>query len=251
MNSLSRQLMALAVAVALTLVAAPAALASSLTVTAPPSAPEGSTFTVHVSGTADEPELAWTAFVQSEPCPPTFTEAQRQPDAVKENNTQLQPGPFSFDSHLSSVVGRPPGRTLTGTANVCSYLYHEFTSDQGTVAKAVNSVELTRGNTSPFSFVGRMTGSGEIRMTATCSRGCDLEAKYTSAASHRSRTVTRKLPASPTPSSVSLKLDAKTVALVRKIRKKHRGGPVKVTVHVTATPPSGAPVRETRVVKVT
>jgi hypothetical protein len=40
-----------------------AALASSLAVTAPASTPEGSTFTVHVTGSADEPELAWTAFV--------------------------------------------------------------------------------------------------------------------------------------------------------------------------------------------
>jgi hypothetical protein len=32
-------------------------------VTAPASTPEGSTFTVHVTGSADEPELAWTAFV--------------------------------------------------------------------------------------------------------------------------------------------------------------------------------------------
>lgn len=246
-----QQRTALALGIALTLVAAPPALASSLSVTAPATAPQGSTFKVHVSGTADEPELDWTAFVQSKPCPATFSEAQRQPDAVKENNTQLQPGAFAFDSMLSSVVGRPPGRTLTGTANVCSYLYHEFTSDQGTVATAVNAVRLIAPSSRPFKFFGRMSRSGDIRVSATCVDGCSLKATYKSSASRGSRTVTRKLPASSTPANVALRLDAKTVKLVRRIRKKGRGGPVKVEVKVTATPPSGAPVRATRVVKVT
>ena len=42
------------------------ALASSLSVTAPASVQEEHTIPVHVTGTADEPELAWTAFVQNE-----------------------------------------------------------------------------------------------------------------------------------------------------------------------------------------
>src|SRR3954463_4676660 len=102
------------------LVLAPTALARSLTVTAPSSVQEEHTIPVHVSGAADEPELAWTAFVQNEACPATLVDAQNQPDAVKQNKTQLQPGAFSFDSTLSSIVGRPPGRALTGIVNVCS-----------------------------------------------------------------------------------------------------------------------------------
>ncbi|MEA2479939.1 MAG: hypothetical protein QOJ07_1861 [Thermoleophilaceae bacterium] len=238
--------------VALAVVAAPPAYASSLSVTAPDTAQEGGQFQVHVSGTADEPELAWTAFVQNEPCPATFAEAQRQPDSTMAFPQGFQQGaPFSFDFTLSSIAGRPPGRVLTGTANVCSYLYHQFTSDQATVATAVNAIRLIGATKSPFTFAGRMTSGGDIRMAATCPSGCALKAVYTSSASRGSRTVTRKLRASDKPASVPLRLDAKTVSLVRKTRKKGRGGPVTVQVKVTATPPSGAPVRATRVVKVT
>jgi hypothetical protein len=102
----------------------------------------GASRPVHVTGTADEFELAWTAFVQNEACPATLVEAQNQPDATKH------------------------------------------------------------------------------------------------------------LPARTSPGAIVLPLDKKTVALVRKIRKKHKGGPVKVTVDATATPPSGAPLQATRVVKV-
>ena len=246
-----QQLTALAVGVALTIVAAPPALASSLSVTAPPTAQQGGQFKVHVSGTADEPELAWTAFVQSQPCPATFSEAQSQPDAIKAFPQGFQQGAFSFDFTLSSIVGRPPGRALTGTANVCSYLYHQFTSDQATVATAVNAVRLIGAPSSPFHFFGRMSSSGDIRVSATCARGCALKVTYTSTVSGRSHTVTHRLRASNTPASVLLRLDAKTISLVRKIRRARRGGPVKVEVKVTATPPSGARVRATRVVKVT
>jgi hypothetical protein len=246
-----RAIVASTFAAAVALVAAPTALASSLSVTAPPTAESGGTFKVHVSGTADEFELAWTAFVQNEACPGTFVEAKNQPDAVRQNNTQLQKGDFSFDSNLSSMVGRPPGRTLTGRVNVCSYLYHEFTSDQSTVAAAVNSLTLTGRPTSPFRFFGHMSSAGTIRVATTCSNGCDVKVVYTSAVSHKSRTVKKHLPARAAPGSVELQLDKKTVALVRKIRKKGRGGPVKVDVHATATPPSGSPVSATRTVKVT
>jgi hypothetical protein len=241
-----------ALAIALTLMAASPAFASSLTVTAPATAQQGGQFKVHVSGTADEPELAWTAFVQSAPCPATFTEAQSQPDSTMAFPQGFQQGQaFSFDFTLSSIAGRPPGHELTGTANVCSYLYHQFTSDQATVATAVNAVRLIGKSSSPFHFFGHMSGSGDIRMSATCPKGCALKATYTSSAARGSRTVSRKLRASSKPSSVPLRLDAKTVSLVRKIRKKGHGGPVKVEVKVTATPPSGTPLHTTRVVKVT
>jgi hypothetical protein len=241
----------LAGAVALLLVAAPSAFASTLSVTAPDTIQQEQSFPVHVSGTADEFELAWTAFVQNEPCPATFQEAQAQPDAVRENNTQLQKGPFDFNSTLSSVVGRPPGRVLTGTANVCSYLYHEFTSDQSTVATAVNVITIKSKPTSPFQFFGHMSSAGSIRVATTCPKGCNAKVVYTSAVSNKSRTVTKHLQSSAAPASIELKLDKKTAALVRKIRKKGHGGPVKVTVHATATPPSGPPLKATRVVKVT
>jgi hypothetical protein len=235
-----------------TLLLAPPALASSLSVTAPASVKEENVIPVHVTGTADEFELAWTAFVQNEPCPATLVEAQNQPDSVKQNKTQLQKGPFEFDSMLSPTGGRePPFRTLHGTVNVCSYLYHEFTSDQSTVATAVNSVRLIAPPAaSPFKFFGHMSSTGTIRVTVPCPHGCKLKVDYTSAVSGKQRTATKHLPARTAPGAIQLSLDQKTVALVRKIRKKHKGGPVKVTVHATATPPSGAPFQTTRVVKV-
>src|SRR2546423_106075 len=218
---------------------APAALASSLSVTAPASVQENNVIPVHVTGTADEFELAWTAFVQNEACPATLVEAQNQPDSVKQNKTQLQKGPFDFNSMLSPTGGRePPFRTLHGTVNVCSYLYHEFTSDQSTVATAVNSVTLIAPQAaSPFKYFGHMSSTGTIRVTVPCPHGCRLKVDYTSAVSGKKLTATKHLPARKAPGSIELKLDAKTVSLVKKIRKKHKGGPVKVTVHATATPP--------------
>src|SRR2546421_703291 len=56
------------------------------------SVPEQGTITVHVTGTSDENELAWTAFVQNQACPATLQEAQNQPDEVKQNKTQLSQG---------------------------------------------------------------------------------------------------------------------------------------------------------------
>jgi hypothetical protein len=248
-----RHVIAFAIVATSALAAAPAALASSMTVTAPASVPEQSKITVHVSGSVDEFELDWAAFVQNEACPATFQEADRQPNTVKQNRRQfIQQGPFEFDSDLDPSTGRqPPFTPLHGTVNVCSYIYHEFTPDQATVATAVNAVGLIPpGASSPFQFFPRMTSNGEIRLAATCARGCALKAVFGRAGTSRTRTVTRTLPARSTPASVLLKLDAKTAKLVRLIRKKHRGGPVKVQVKVTATPPSGAPLHETRVVKV-
>src|SRR5690349_10056289 len=101
-----------------TLAVAPAALASSLSVTAPSSVPEGQLIPLHVTGTADEDELAWTAFVQNEACPPTLQEAQNQPDKAKQNKTQLSHGPFDFTSNVDSTTGRePPFTQLHGTVN--------------------------------------------------------------------------------------------------------------------------------------
>jgi hypothetical protein len=248
-----RRAAAIALAVAAPLAVASPAFASSLSVTGPPTAQQGGTITVHVSGTADEPELAWTAFVQNEACPGTFVAAQNQPDVAKQNKTQFQPGPFDFDSTLSATAGRePPFRDLTGTVNVCSYLYHEFTPDQATVATAANVVQLTGSTTGqgPFRFFGHMSTSGAIQVAATCPSGCALNATYRSSVARGSKTVTQTIPARSTPTRVSLKLDTKTVKLVRKIRRKHRGGPVMVTVDVTANPPSGAPEHASRVVKV-
>src|SRR5436305_8180748 len=103
---------------------APTALGSSLSVTAPSSVPEEQSIPVHVTGTADENELAWTVFVQNEACPPTLQEAQNQPDASKQNKTQLSQGPFDFNSELSSLVGQePPFHQLHATVNACSYPY--------------------------------------------------------------------------------------------------------------------------------
>ena len=248
-----RALIACASAVIGTLVLAPSALGSSLSVTAPSSVQEEHTITVHVTGTADENELAWTAFVQNEACPATLVDAQNQPDSVKQNKTQLSQGPFDFNSDLSPTAGRePPFRPLHGTVNVCSYLYHEFTSDQSTVATAVNVVQLTAPPTaSPFKFFGHMSSTGTIRVTVPCPHGCNLKVDYTSAVSGKKRTATKHLPARNTPGSLELKLDKKTVALVKKIRKKHKGGPVKVHVDATATPPSGAPLHAIKTVKVT
>jgi hypothetical protein len=235
------------------LVVAPPALASSLSVTAPESVQEEHVIPVHVTGTADENELAWTAFVQNEACPPTLVEAQNQPDSVKQNKTQLSQGPFEFDSMLSPTGGRePPFRPLHGTVNVCSYLYHEFTSDQSTVATAINVVRLTAPPAAnPFKFFGHMSSTGTIRVTVPCPKGCKLKVVYTSAVSGKKQTATKKLPARKPPGSIDLKLDAKTVALVRKIRKKHKGGPVKVKVDAKATPPTGAPLHAVKTVKVT
>jgi hypothetical protein len=247
-----RVILACALATAAALVAAPQASASSLAVTAPSTAEQGGTIPVHVTGTADEFELAWTAFVQNEACPATFAEAQNQPDAVKQNKTQFsQKGPFEFDSTLSSVVGRPPGRVLTGTVNVCSYLYHEFTTDQSTVATDVDAVTLIAQQASPFQFFGRMSKQGTIRVATTCAAGCIAKVVYTSTVSGKTSTVTKHLAASNSPASIQLQLDKKTAALVRKIRKKHRGGPLKVKVHATAKPPSGPTATATRTVKVT
>jgi hypothetical protein len=234
-------------------VLAPSALASSLSVTAPSSVPEQHTITVHVTGTSDENELAWTAFVQNQACPATFAEAQNQPDSVKQNKTQLSQGPFDFSSDLSPTSGRePPFTPLHGTANVCSYLYHEFTTDQSTVATAVNVVKLIPPQApSPFKFFGHMSRSGTIGVSVPCPHGCKLKVVYTSAVSGKKQTATKKLPARKAPGSISLKLDAKTIALVNKIRKKHKGGPVNVTVSATATPPSGTPLHAVRTVKVT
>jgi hypothetical protein len=235
------------------LVLAPPALASSLSVTAPSSVQEEHVIPVHVTGTADEPELAWTAFVQNEACPATLVEAQNQPDAVKQNKTQLQQGPFDFNSDLSPTTGRePPFRPLHGTVNVCSYLYHEFTSDQSTVATAIDVVHLIAPPpASPFKFFGHMSSTGAIRVSVPCPKGCKLKVVYKSAVSGRKQTVTKKLPARKTAGSIDLKLDAKTIALVRKIRKKHKGGPVNVQVDAKATPPTGAPLHAVKTVKVT
>src|SRR3954451_23745398 len=180
-----RALVASALAATGALVLAPSALASSLSVSAPSSVEEQHFIPVHVTGSADEPELAWTAFVQNEACPATLVEAQNQPDSVKQNKTQLSQGPFDFTSALSPTAGRePPFRPLHGTVNVCSYLYHEFTSDQSTVATAVNVVQLTAPPAaSPFKFFGHMSSTGAIRVTVPCPKGCKLKVVYTSAVS--------------------------------------------------------------------
>jgi hypothetical protein len=230
---------------------APAALASSLSVSAPSSVPEDQSIPVHVTGTADEDELAWTAFVQNEACPATLQEAQNQPGKAKQNKMQLSHGPFDFTSDLSSTTGQePPFTQLHGTVNVCSYLYREFAPQQDTLATAVNVVKLTTKPAPPFQFFGHMSSTGKIKVTALCPKGCKLKVVYTSAASGKKLTATKKLPAKATPGAIQLPLDAKTIALVKKIRKKHKGGPVNVTVHPTATPPSGKPFQTTRVVKV-
>jgi hypothetical protein len=136
--------------------------------------------------------------------------------------------------------------------NVCSYLYHEFTSDQSTVATVVNVVQLTAPPpASPFKFFGHMSSTGAIRVSVPCPKGCKLKVVYKSAVSGKKQTATKVLPARKAAGSIDLKLDAKTVALVRKIRKKHKGGPVNVQVDAKATPPSGAPLHAVKTVKVT
>lgn len=247
-----RALVVAASVVLAALFAAPAALASSLSVTAPSSVPEEQSIHVHVTGTADEDELAWAAFVQNEACPATLQEAQNQPDKAKQNKTQLSHGPFDFTSDLSSTTGRePPFTQLHGTVNVCSYLYREFAPQQDTLATAVNVVKLTTKPAPPFQFFGHMSSTGKIRVTALCPKGCKLKVVYTSAASGKKLTASKKLPAKATPGAIQLPLDAKTVALVKKIRKKHKGGPVNVTVNAKAAPPSGAPLHAVKTVKVT
>jgi hypothetical protein len=248
-----RVIVACALATAAALVTAPQAFASSLSVTAPSTAQQGGDIPVHVTGTADEFELSWAAFVQNEACPATFAEARSQPDAVRQDNTQFsQKGPFEFDSTLSSVVGQePPGKVLTGTVNVCSYLYHEFTTDQSTVASDVDAVTLIAPQASPFQFFGRMSKQGTIRVATTCTAGCLATVTYTSTVSGKTNTVTKHLGASNSPASIQLQLDKKTVALVKKIRRKRHGGPVKVKVHATAKPPSGPTATATHTVKVT
>jgi hypothetical protein len=236
------------------LVVAPPALASSLSVTAPSSVPEQSSIPVHVTGTADEDELAWTAFVQNEACPPTLQEAQNQPGKAKQNKTQLSHGPFDFTSNLDTTTGQePPFTPLHGTVNVCSYLYREFAPQQDTLATAVNVVKLTTTSQppSPFHFFGHMSSTGKIKVTALCPKGCKLKVGYTSAVSGKKLTASKTLPAKAAPGSIQLPLDGKTVALVKKIRKKHKGGPVNVTVNAKATPPSGAPLHAVKTVKVT
>jgi hypothetical protein len=187
------------------LFAAPAALASSLSVTAPSSVPEEQTIQVHVTGTADEFELAWTAFVQNQACPATLQEAQNQPDEAKQNKTQLNQGPFDFTSNLSATAGQePPFRQLHGTVNVCSYLYREFAPQQDTLATAVNVVQLIPpAAASPFKFFGHMSSTGTIRVTVPCPQGCKLKAVYTSAVSGKKQTATKNLPARKTPGSIS------------------------------------------------
>jgi hypothetical protein len=193
-----------------TLVVAPAALASSLSVTAPSSVPEEQSIPVHVTGTADEDELAWTAFVQNEACPPTLQEAQNQPGKAKQNKTQLSHGPFDFTSDLDSTTGQePPFTQLHGTVNVCSYLYREFAPQQDTLATAVNVVKLTTKPAPPFQFFGHMSSAGKIRVTAVCPKGCKLKVVYTSAASGKKLTATKKLPANAAPGAIQLPLDAR------------------------------------------
>ena len=192
--------------------------------------------------------------MQNEACPATLQDAQNQPGASKQNKTQLSQGPFDFTSELSSLAGQEaPFHQLHGTVNVCSYLYREFAAQQDTLATAVNVVQLTTTAKppSPFHFFGHMSSTGTIKVTALCPKGCKLKVVYTSAVSGKKRTATKKLPAKSTPGAIQLALDGKTVNLVKKIRKKHKGGPVNVTVDAKATPPSGAPLHAVKTVKVT
>src|SRR5205814_6465433 len=125
----------------------------------------------------------------------------------------------------------PPFRQLHGTVNVCSYLYREFAPQQDTLATAVNVVTLTTKPKSAFQFFGHMSSAGKIKVTALCPKGCTLKVVYTSAVTGKKRTATKKLPPRSPPGAIQLGLDAKTIALVKKIRKKHRAGPVKVAVN--------------------
>jgi hypothetical protein len=237
------------------LATAPAALASTLVVAAPPTAAPGDFINTTLSGTADEPGLFTVSVVQTAACPPTYLDARAVPGVVMQNDRAIPSGaagPYSVPSALTSMPG---GATLTGPVNICSYLHRDTISgDKSTVAKGSAVVVLTAPSPPPASwtFSGRMASDGTIGASIAC-RGCAVKITYASRTPHsKAVTITRTLPASAGPVRIGLKLDAKTVHAVKLIRRKHRGGPVKVAVSATATPSAGAkPIASATIVRVT
>jgi hypothetical protein len=228
------------VLVLLAVTAAPAA-ASSLSVTAPASAEEESGFPAHVSGTADEPGLFEKAFVQNAACPATVVEAEAQPDAVGQNERGLGPqGPFEFDTTYGT---NPFGKHLTGTVNLCSYLYRDtIGGDRSTLATDADSIKLRPKGSKPATLGVRIPASpkmakdGSIRISVTCPDGCAVKVTFKGLGA--SKTVKRTLRASDSAVAIPLKLDGATKKAVKRARKNGKAGP-KVRIDASAKPPTG------------
>lgn len=243
-------------AMALGLMVPIAIAASSMSMTAPPTATEGDFIDVHVSGSTDEPALRWKAFVQVAGCPSTVVAAEAQPGAVGQNDHAVQgggiTGPYAFDSGLTT---RPGGQNLSGTVNVCSYLFRDAVGDRSTLATSTSSVLLIRPGVPAPRFGIRvpsrthMSRTGTIRVFATCPSGCDVKVTYRGPRSSGPKTVRKHLSARNAEVGIRLPLDRSTRGFVKRNRARHGGE--QVSVKATATPPSGAATTVTRSVKVT
>jgi hypothetical protein len=220
------------------------ALASGVGVTAPATSPVGQSMTVHLAGTADEDGLAVMGVVRQQACPATHDEALAL-QGPRENEAGTPRGSFSLDMNLITS-DQASGQDLSGPMNVCVYLFR--TSDNTTVAANSTSVVLTNG--APSGGFGiqipaheRMSGSGTLRLSATCPGGCTLKAR-----AGNSHAVTKHLGASSSPVTIKVPLSTALQHRVKQARRKHKT--VSVTVTASATPSSGSAKTASRTVKV-
>ena len=239
------RLLVLAAALGALLTLPSVAFASQVGVTAPATSPVGQPMTVHLSGTADESDLAVMAVVRQQTCPATRNDALAL-QGPRENELSVAQGPFSLDMNIQTF-DQTSGQDLSGPVNVCVYLSR--TSDDTTVAANSTSVVLTKGSTGGGFGIQipareRMAGNGTLRLTATCPAGCTVKAH----AAGNSRAVTKHLSASNSPVTIRVPLSAAIQHRVKQARHKHKTVSVKLTA--TATPTSGSKKTASRNVKV-
>jgi hypothetical protein len=240
-------------AIALAVAVAVALAASTMSMTAPATAPKGEIFDVQVSGSTDEFGLRWKAFVQTAGCQPTVVAAEAQPGAIGQNDHTVQgggvTGPYSFTSLMSTTPG---GQQLSGTVNVCAYLFRDKVGDRSTLATSVRSVRLTTSGPPPPTTsisvppVASMSRAGTIRIFATCPRSCLVTVTYKGLGP--ARTVSKHLGRSRAQVGVNLLLDRATQKFVKLARRKRKS--IAVSVTATAKPPTGAARTVSRTVHV-
>ena len=251
-----RPVLALSAALAaVAILAPPASAAGTLSLTAPATVQERDPIPVNVSGTTDEPGLAFVAYVQAAACPATLAAAQQQAGAVSQGRRAVHDGsatgPYSFSAALETFDAQ--GAALTGAVNVCSYLYRtEADYSRTTVAADADQVQVTERPPAEFALTvpakPRMS-KGRIRIFAVCPEGCDVRVVYKGLARGR-RMVNQNFGPSEKTRTVVLGLDRKTRVAVRRLRRLGSTRGVKVALRAVAKTEAGERREVERTVRV-
>jgi hypothetical protein len=225
--------------------AAPALAAETMTLTTQPTVREGDVVRAEVSGNTDAPRASFKAYVTPGPCDPDVDAQGAKPGEIEQNtrtvNGGSRQGAFEFPALFRTDAD---GTQLTGTVNICSYLYRDdFMGTRTTVATDVDAVTIEPGDpdSPPFSLDARerqRMKRGRIRVLATCPAGCGVELEY-QGLNGGQREASRSLPVRDRRVRIPLKLDRRTRRAVRRVRRGQRDEPVEVAVNGVATAPNG------------